>query len=280
MRKTPAEIKVYPDPVSLARAAVGIFTTQAESVLATGMRFSVALAGGSTPRLMYSMLIEDIRAINLDWSRVHLFWSDERCVSPEHIDSNYRLARENMLDRLSIPAENIHRLRGELDPSTAALEYERLLRDFFTDQSTSALRESKIEDHKTFDLVLLGLGLDGHTASLFPGSLALGEMERWVAAVEHHQPPPPLVNRLTLTLPVINAASLIIFLVSGPEKATILRQVLARPSEERPPLPAQLVQPTAGQLIWLLDTNTAPLDLRSSRTAKNETMKNQSNESA
>ena len=258
MQKTPAEIRVYPDPDSLAQAAVGIFTTQAESVLATGNRFSVALAGGSTPRLMYSMLTEADRAINLDWSRVHLFWSDERCVSPEHIDSNYRLARENMLDRLSIPAENIHRLRGELDPSTAALEYERLLRDFFTDQSTSALRESKIEDHKTFDLVLLGLGLDGHTASLFPGSRALGEQKRWVVAVEHHQPPPPLVNRLTLTLPAINAASLVLFLVSGTEKATILRQVLARPSEERPPLPAQLVQPTAGQLIWLLDTNTAP----------------------
>ena len=248
MGQFPAEIRVYPDPDSLARAGVDFFVTLAREALAIRKRFSVALAGGSTPRRMYATLAGNSRAAELDWPGIHVFWSDERCVPPEHPDSNYRLARESLLDRLPIPAVNVHRLPGELEPKPAAAAYDQLLRSFFTGPANAA--------RQTFDLVLLGLGRDGHTASLFPGSPALDEQERWVAAVEHHTPPPPLVDRLTLTLPAINAASQVVFLVSGADKTAIVRQVLAVTSAE-PPLPAQLVRPTRGRLTWLLDADAA-----------------------
>jgi 6-phosphogluconolactonase len=176
---------------------------------------------------------------------VYIFWSDERCVPPGLPDSNYLMACLALLDPARVPARNIHRIPGELEPLRAAARYEAQLRQFFAGDGLPR-----------FDLILLGLGEDGHTASLFPGSPALHEQERWAVAVEHTTPPPPLVPRVTLTLPVLNAAAHVIYLVSGANKAERLAQVLHGPVALEP-LPAQLVSPANGALLWLVDRAAA-----------------------
>ena len=232
---------ILTDVNALARAAAEFFITQAQWALQSNGRFSVALAGGSTPRALYQHLAD----IPLAWENIHLFWGDERCVPPDHADSNYRMTAESLLARIRIPPENIHRILGELPPDEAALRYENGLRQFF-------------DDAPRFDLILLGLGDDGHTASLFPASPALRELTRWVVAVPHAIPPPPLVPRVTLTFPVINAARQIVFLVSGAGKAERLADVLQpRPADH--PLPAQLIRPASGDLLWLVDKPAAAL---------------------
>lgn len=215
---------------------------------------SLALSGGSTPRPTYTLLAQPSYAVRLDWSRVHVFWGDERLVPPDHPESNFRLAWEALLCHVPIPAENIHRIAAELPPQQAADRYEQELRRFF---SRSADPQSP-DPHRfqTFDLLLLGLGMDGHIASLFPASSALYERERWVVAVEHSAPPPPLVPRVTLTIPAINAASHVAVLVAGEEKADCLKQVLS-PAESAPLLPAQMLRPTPGVLTWLVDQAAA-----------------------
>lgn len=223
----------------LARRAAELIVRAAQQ---TDARFSVALSGGSTPERLYALLAVPEFASQIVWSRVHIFWGDERCVPPDHPDSNYRMARETLLGRVPIPPENVHRIVGELDPPQAAALYEQHLQTF-------------LGDKPRFDLILLGMGNDGHTASLFPHTPALHEQTRWVVA--NHAPAQPSW-RVTLTPLAINAAAQVVFLVAGSEKAETLRRVLNGPyiPDE---LPAQLVQPSNGELTWMVDRAAARL---------------------
>jgi len=175
------------------------------------------------------------------WSRVQVLWGDERCVPPDHVESNYRMARETLLERVPVPAANVHRIHGEDDPATAAEVYEATVRALLR---TPGAR---------IDLVLLGLGDDGHTASLFPGSAAVQEQTRWVMAAHA---PAASMWRVTLTPAVINAAAEVLFLVSGGRKAGILRRVLEGPRRLQE-LPAQAIAPSNGRLRWCVDTAAA-----------------------
>jgi 6-phosphogluconolactonase len=198
------------------------------------------------------MTYERLAKSDADWERWHLFWGDERCVPPDHKSSNYRMAWDTLLSKVPIPTQNLYRIRGELEPVKAARAYLRELRHFFgfTQQRYG------VSAAGVFSLILLGLGEDGHTASIFPDSPAYEERERWVVALEHDRPPPPLVPRVTITLPVINAARNVVFLVSGKAKAGRVAQVLAE-VETDPPSPAQLVRPHHGRLTWLLNKYAA-----------------------
>lgn len=236
-----AEVRVYAEASALARAAAENFVAlSADAVRAHG-RFAVALSGGSTPKTMYSLLATSEFAARLDWTRVHIFWGDERCVPPEHPDSNYRMAREALLDRVPIPAGNVYRIQGELEPADAADDYERALQAFFT------RRQPRL------DLILLGMGEDGHTASLFPGTAVIHEQTRGVVA---HYVEKLRAWRVTLTPVVINAAANVTFVVSGAGKAERLSQVLTGPYQPDV-LPSQIVQPAEGRLLWLLDADAA-----------------------
>lgn len=237
------KIVVMPDPEALAHEAAKRFTELVQEAAGSRGRFSIALSGGSTPGRFYSVLAGDPYRARIPWHQVHLFWADERCVPPGDPGSNYRLADETLISQVPIPVENVHRMRGELEPGAAARAYERVLEDFFCGPRAR------------FDLVLLGLGEDGHTASLFPDSPVMTEVERLVApATALYQDRP--VQRMTLTLPAINASRQVLFLVSGSAKAQIVRAVLEG-SEGH--LPAQRIQPAAGQLTWLLDAAAASL---------------------
>ncbi|MDE0142666.1 MAG: 6-phosphogluconolactonase [Caldilineaceae bacterium] len=232
---------VQPNGAEFALTAAGMIA--AASMISIEQRgvFSVALAGGSTPGPVYDLLAEDS---DIDWKRCRVFWSDERCVPPEHAESNYRMARERLLDRLPEPPEVVSRIRGELPPDQAAYAYEQSIRENVPADGTGTPR---------FDLILLGMGDDGHTASLFPGSSALDETDRLVAAdyVSKFN-----AHRLTFTYPLINAGRHVLILVSGASKAVTLKAVLEGP--HRPvALPVQGVQPAAGQFRWLVDADAA-----------------------
>ena len=234
------EFRVYPDAASLARAAAEHCVTLAAEAIAARGRFAVALSGGSTPCATYALLATEEFDARVDWSRVHVFWGDERCVPPDHPDSNYRMARQALLDKTSIPTENVHRIRGELPPDQAATAYQAEL-------------EAVLGAGGRFDLISLGMGEDGHTASLFPGTAALHEQTRWVVA---HYVGKLSVWRVTLTPVAINAAAHVTFLVSGAGKAERLREVLDGPHQPDV-LPAQIVRPTDGRLLWLADAAAA-----------------------
>jgi 6-phosphogluconolactonase len=231
--------KVLADPAALAAAAAEEFCRAAES--STGP-FRVALSGGSTPKALFALLADSSAPYRarVPWERLHFFWGDERCVPPDHADSNYRMAREAMLSKVPAPDANVHRIQGELpDFDKAADEYEEMI-----------LRE--FDALPRFDFVFLGLGPDGHTASLFPGTMAVVETKKLVTSVWVEE---KKTHRITLTLPVLNAAKKIMFLVEGAEKAEILRQVLeGEPAVSRP---ASLVRPARGELLWLLDRAAA-----------------------
>ncbi len=239
----PAEVRVFPEIVALNNASAEEFSRAAREAVAARRRFAVALAGGATPKGVYLRLADaEISGANrLPWDRIHVFFGDERCVPPDYPDSNFRMASETLLSRVPIPPANVHRFRGEDDPAHAAAAAERDLREFF---GTGPPR---------FDLVLLGLGNDGHTASLFPETEALRETERLVIA---NWVPKLNAHRLTLTFPVLNQAAEIVFLVAGAEKAKVLRETL-RPSPEGPAHPARSVRPTHGRLLWLVDEAAA-----------------------
>ncbi len=243
-----AEIKIYSNADELARAAAEWFVALATEAIAARGRFTVALSGGSTPRAMHLGLSSEALKAQVDWRRVHIFWGDERCVPPDHEHSNYRMAKETLLERAPIPAGNIHRIRGEADPEQAASEYEQDLRvAYFGNASHVPPR---------FDLIYLGMGDDGHTASIFPGTSAVREPTRWAVAQAHDFPPPPLVARIRLTPPVINAAAHVAFLVAGAGKAERLQQVLKGPHQPDK-LPAQIIQPTSGKLVWMVEEAAA-----------------------
>lgn len=235
-----ADVKIYPDPDSLARAGAELFVVLAEDALAARGRFTVALSGGSTPRAMYTQLC----GLVVDWARVQVFWGDERCVPPSHPESSYRMARETLLDHIPLPPANVHRIQGEADPGQAAADYEQELRAAFGNLLPR------------FDLILLGLGDDGHMASIFPGTSAVREEHAWVVAQAHDFPPPPLVTRITFTPPLINAAAHVVFLVAGAGKAERLQQVLRGPYQPEV-TPAQSVKPTHGRLVWMVDEAAA-----------------------
>jgi 6-phosphogluconolactonase len=235
-----AEIRTSSEAASLARAAVEHFVTLAAEAIAVHGQFVVALSGGSTPRATYVLLASDEFAARVDWSRVYIFWGDERCVPPDHPDSNYRMAREALLDKIPIPTGNVHRIRGEWPPDQAAVAYQAEL-------------EVVLGAGGRFDLILLGMGVDGHTASLFPGTAAMHEQTRWVVA---HYVDKLSMWRITLTPVVINAAAHVTFMVSGAGKAERLREVLAGPYQPDI-LPAQIVRPPDGRLLWLVDAAAA-----------------------
>ncbi len=214
---------------------------------------SIVLAGGQTPQLAYKLLNEQIKAEQLNWQHCHFFWGDERWVASKHPDSNYFMAHKNLLSGVQISPENIHPiLTGYQTPETGAEIYEKHLRDFFYSQTqTGAGRSSGNTTFPSFDLILLGMGTDGHTASLFPGSGYLKEKVKWVTAVKEGLGSPP-VARITLTLPIINQAQNILFLISGKKKRKLLDTFISKPvlgDDAR--YPAAHVKP-AGRLIWVI----------------------------
>ncbi len=232
-----SEIRVYLSLEALSHAAAEEFSRCASEAIAARNRFAVALSGGNSPRLLYELLASDY-AEKIDWSRVHFFWGDERYVPHDNPQSNYRMAKEAMLDALNIPAANIHPMPTHFaDPNEAAREYEHTVRNFFLKRPAQ------------LDLILLGIGTDGHTASLFPGTAALGEKQAWVTAV-HANVKPPI--RLSLTLPFLNSARNIFSIASGEEKRKVVETMLEHPEEAQQHFPAALVR-TNGRLILFLD---------------------------
>ncbi len=248
-QKQVARVQVYANSDEMAQAAASLILTTANDRISQSGVFNIVLSGGTTPEAVYRQLALPQNQVKTDWNRVHFFWGDERCVAPDHSQSNYRLAAMSLLGAITVPAENIHRIPGELGAHQAADQYEELLRRYFTTVNKKSL--------PVFDLVLLGLGEDGHTASLFPGSPATAEKTHWVAAVEHEVPPAPLIARVTVTLPVINAARRVVFLVSGENKAVILSLILADNASNARRLPASLVKPEPGEILWMVDQQAA-----------------------
>lgn len=236
----------FPDPEAVCHAAAEEFVRIAAASIADRGRFIFALSGGSTPKRLYELLAQPPYRDEVDWTRIEFFWGDERTVPPEHADSNYRMTREALLQPLGIAPEQIHRMVGESpDLDAAAQEYEAEIAHVFGIPVS--------DEPPAFDLVLLGLGPDGHTASLFPHTAALQERTRWVVA---NQVPQQNTWRLTLTVPVLNQASEVLFLVDGSKKASVLAEVLEGPPDADR-LPSQLVQPSPGELKWFLDESAA-----------------------
>jgi len=236
-------IRICADLEALSHAAAELFADEARKAVQARGRFLVALAGGSTPRRTYELLArEPFRAL-VPWQKTHVFWGDERCVPADDPRNNALVARRMLLGQVPVPCEQVHPMICDSSPREAVVEYEALLRGFFA------------AGCPRFDLVLLGLGENGHTASLFPGTSVLEERQRWVADVylaeegEH---------RLTLTAVAINQAALVVFLVSGHGKAPILRKVLQESQDPRS-IPARLIKPVDGGLLWLVDQGAAGL---------------------
>lgn len=231
-------VRIYPRVGDLQNACAEQIA-EALKPTSEGRTMTMALSGGSTPRRMHEILAG---RPDVDWSKVHVFWGDERTVPPDHEESNFRMAKESLLDRVSVPEDQIHRMAGEKDPDLAAQEYEQEIRTVF---------DVSLPDMPRFDVVLLGMGADGHTASLFPGTDALKVHDRY--AVANHVPQQN-TDRLTLTFPVLNSARLVIFMVAGADKADAVQRCLEG-SKDVPP--AGQVQPADGQCRWLLDSESA-----------------------
>ncbi len=239
------EIEVFANAAEVARAAARLFVDYAWQSIAKYSQFMVALSGGNTPKQMFALLASDEFRGQVDWGKVHVFWSDERAVPPDNAESNYGMARRELLIRVPIPDSNVHRMEGEkANIGRAANEYEETLRKYLDLDDRGFPR---------FHLIFLGMGADGHTASLFPGTRTMRQTSRWVST-----PTVTKLNmrRMTLTLPVLDAALRVVFLVVGSEKAEILRAVLEGKSD--PPYPAQLVQPRdRGMKFFLVDKAAA-----------------------
>jgi 6-phosphogluconolactonase len=247
IKKNNTEIKIYSDLDDWSRSSAIWIRDTIQSSIETNGRCSIALSGGRTPRKVYRKLASAAISSTIQWEHLYAFWGDERVVGPDHPDSNYRMVRENLLDNVPLPAENIFRMKGELPPEESVEDYHQILSEHF----------SKIhENTPVFDLILLGLNVDGHIASLFPHTDLLSENEkRWVASTYV-----PRLNswRITLTPRILNNARRIAFLVFGNKKSEILKQVFEGPhNPDR--YPAQLIQPSDGKVVWLIDQAAARL---------------------
>lgn len=240
-------VKIYADQHTLSQAAARLFAVEARRAVEDHGCFTVLLAGGSTPRAAYELLARQPLRDMVPWESVHLFWGDERHVPPDDPRNNARMARQAFIDHVPVPAPQVHPIPYHPSPRRSAADYEEMLRAAFP------------EGPPRFDLVFLGLGANGHTASIFPGTAAVEERNRWVMEVYVAEEE---LYRITLTAPVINRATLVAFIVAGEGKASILKETL---EGEREPsrIPAQLIEPESGTLLWLVDRDAARL-LRSS----------------
>lgn len=246
------DIRIFKDLEKLSHHAAELFVEQAAEAISQRGRFLVALNGGNTPMRLFQLLATDFRE-KLDWSNVHVFWGDERCVPVDDPGSSYGQAKEALLSHVNIPENNIHRIKGELPPPVASKEYAQTLKSFAEDNL----------DFPHFDLVYLGMGEDGHTASLFPGS-PVEVTEPTLPVTANYQDRP--ANRVTLTQLVFNEAQMIAFMATGSKKANTLAEVLS--DRYNPELfPAQRIDPKHGELIWLVDEDAAS-KLPSSLTVK------------
>ncbi len=236
--------RVYPDPDALARAAAEHFTERVAQSVAKRGRARIAVSGGSTPKATFALLAQEPYSASIPWDKIDLFFVDERTVGPDDPESNYRMAREELLSKVPLAPEHVHRMEGELDPEEAAARYESLIRREFRLEGAEAPR---------FDMVWLGIGDDGHTASLFPHTE--GVHERGRIAFANHVPQKD-TWRITLSAPVINEALDVVFLIAGEGKAAPLERVLyGEPDPEE--TPSQLIQPSSGSLTFLLDEAAA-----------------------
>jgi len=238
--------QVWPSAAEMAMASARFFASRVEHAVATRGIARVAISGGSTPQAMFKLLADPAKGFvaTLPWDKLQIFWVDERCVPPEHPESNYGVCRQLLLSKVPIPEANVFRMEGELDPEEAASRYESVLRN------TMKLEGA---ESPAFDLVSLGMGPDGHTASLFPHTEGLNEMGRLVIA--NHVPQKD-TWRISLTWPVINQASEVVFEVEGPSKTDVLAEVLVGPRDPAR-LPSQLIRPSNGKLLFLLDEAAA-----------------------
>ena len=230
-------IRVYNDLETLSQAAAELFTVLSRQASLICGRFSVALSGGETPRRMYEILASSPYRERIHWDEVHVFWSDERCVPEDDPRNNARMARQTLLDHVPISPDHIHPIRCSTSPQQAAIHYEQELKEFFSSQNPN------------FHLILLGLGANGHIASLFPHTPVLNEKVKRVSEVYVKELG---MHRITFTAPYINQASQVVFLVSGADKAQVLENVLEGPYQPRQ-LPAQLIRPDGKHPIWLVD---------------------------
>mgnify|MGYP003575622059 FL=1 len=236
------KIRLYKDLEELSQAAAELFVEQAAQSIAARENFLVALNGGSTPNRLFQLLATEFRQ-KVNWMNVHVFWGDERCVPPNDPGSSYGQARETLLRHVPIPDSNVHRVKGELGPDEASKDYSLTLKEFASPELA----------WPWFDLVYLGMGEDGHTASLFPGS-PLDVSEPTLPVTAHYQDRP--ANRVTLTPVVFNSARMVVFMATGAKKAQTLAEVLS--GRYNPELyPAQRIEPKEGRLLWLVDEDAA-----------------------
>jgi 6-phosphogluconolactonase len=236
------QIKVVPDAAEVAAAAAEVICPAADAAITARGSFSIALSGGNTPKILYELLASSSYAKRINWKNWQIYFGDERCVPPTHPDSNFRMASEALLSLVPIPPDNIHRMKGEIEPQQAATEYGQMLKQNFGDGG--------------IDLVLLGMGDDGHTASLFPGTTALAETRHRCVAnyVEKLG-----VWRITLSAPFINQAGQVVVMLSGAAKAKRVEQVLQGPLDTQN-LPIQMIQPASGKMLWIMDAPAAGMD--------------------
>ena len=238
------QITINDTPIDLTRTAADIFSMRANECVARKGRFFVAISGGTTPRLFHRMLVQEPYVSEIPWDRIHIFWVDERCVPENDPASNYGAFKNDFLNRAPVSAIRVYPMPGGVSPEDGARRYQKALTKVF---------HLKYGQFPTFDLIFLGTGKDGHTASLFPGQKALDEMERLVIPVIGGD---PYASRLTMTFPVLNHARRIIFMVSGKNKADMVKTILESPKVR---LPAQKIQPLNGTLTWLLDNESASM---------------------
>lgn len=243
-RPTTVTYSVFPTPPEVAESAAELFTSSVISAADARGIARVAISGGTTPKAMFALLASEEFAKQVPWDKLDLYWVDERCVGPEDADSNYRMTREALLSKVPLPTERIHRMEGELEPEEAAARYEAAIRNGFRLEGAET---------PTFDLVLLGMGDDGHTASLFPHTEALNDMTHIVVA--NHVPQKD-TWRITLTWPVINQGREVAFLIEGAGKAKVLHEVFQGPYQPET-YPSQIIRPASGRLTLLLDSAAA-----------------------
>jgi 6-phosphogluconolactonase len=236
--------RVSPTPAAVAKAGAQLFISAAAKAAASRGMARIAISGGTTPKTMFALLAAEPFVAQVPWDKLDLYWVDERCVPPDNAESNYRMTREALLSKVPLPAERVHRMEGELEPEVAAARYESTIRNTF-----------KLEgaETPTFDLVLLGMGGDGHTASLFPHTEALNDMSH--IAIANHVPQKD-TWRITLTWPVINQGREVAFLIEGAGKAQVLHDVFLGPYQPDT-FPSQIIRPASGRLTLLLDAAAA-----------------------